>query len=118
MPSRHKIADVEDMSEEGSRLLIEVKGVEIAVFNCGDEYQAVANFCPHQGGPLCEGPLRGRTTVGRDGEWEYDAEQKHIVCPWHGWMFDITTGMNVDAERYEVPTYDVEVDDGELFVVG
>lgn len=118
MGEYHRVADVEDVAEEGTRILAEVNGIEIAVFNCGGEYQAVANFCPHQGGPVCEGPVRGRTLVSESGEWEYDPEQKNIVCPWHGWMFDITTGVNVDAERYEVPTYDVEVRDGELFIVG
>lgn len=117
MCERHKVADETTLSEPGARVLTEIKGVEIAVFNLDGEYHALANFCPHQSGPLCEGPLRGRVTVGEDLEWEYDSKKRNVVCPWHGWMFDVETGENVDADRYTVPKYDVEVDDGEVFVL-
>ena len=117
MSARHKVTNEAALSEDGARILTEIEGVEIAVFNLNGEYHALANFCPHQSGPLCEGPLRGRVTVGDDLEWEYDSEEKNVVCPWHGWMFDIETGENVDADRYTVPKYDVEVDDGEIFVL-
>lgn len=32
-------------------------------------------------------------------------------------MFDVTTGENVDTDRYAIPTYEVEVRDGGVFVV-
>ena len=115
--TRHRIADADVVSEPGSRLLAEVEGVEIGVFNVGGELHAIANFCPHQGGPLCEGPTDGRVFVDDDLEWQYDDEQRCVVCPWHGWYFDVKSGVNVDDEEYVVPTYDVEVDAGELFLV-
>lgn len=115
--TRHEIADVEALAEDGSRVIAEVEGMEIAVFRIEGEYHAVANFCVHQGGPLCEGTLRGRTTVADNGwEWEYDDTEKNVVCPWHGWLFDVTTGRSPDDDRYAVPTYDVEVDDGTIYV--
>lgn len=117
MSGRHKVADEDAISEHGERVLTEIKGVEIAVFNLDGEYHALTNFCPHQSGPLCEGPVRGRVTVRDDLEWEYDTKEKNVVCPWHGWIFDIETGENIDAERYTVPKYDVEVENGEIFVV-
>lgn len=118
MPERHKVADVDDLSAEDSRVITEVDGLEIAVFRVGEEYHAVANFCVHQGGPLCEGELEGWTQVDKESwEWTFDETEKYILCPWHGWVFDITTGENVDTEKYSVPTYDVEVQDGEVFVI-
>lgn len=115
--NRHRVAAVEAFDGEGSRVLAEIDGVEIGVFRVDGEYHAVANFCVHQGGPLCGGELRGRTTVADNGwEWKYDTTEKNVVCPWHGWMFDVTTGRSVDAERYAVPTYDVEVEDGAVYV--
>jgi len=106
------------LEEEGSRVFIEIEGVEVAIFNVEGEYHAIANYCVHQGGPLCEGELRGRYGVGSDGwEWTYDDTEKNVVCPWHGWKFDVTTGQSTDDERYVTPTYDVEVEDGEIFVV-
>lgn len=116
MPTRYEVGRLSEIEEPGSRLLAEVKGVEVAIFNHDGEFYALANFCPHQIGPLCEGPLVGRTVVDQ-GEWLYDDDERFVVCPWHGWMFDITTGVNVDADRYRVPTYDVEVSDGKVYVI-
>lgn len=115
--ARHRVADVEEFADDGSRVLAEVEGIEVAVFRVEGDYHAVANHCVHQGGPVCEGELRGRTTVADDGwNWEYDETEKHVVCPWHGWLFDVTTGASPDDDRYVVPTYDVTVEDGEVFV--
>ena len=113
--TRHRVASTDEF-EEGSRVLVEIDGVEVAVFRFGGEFHAIANYCVHQGGPLCEGELRGRTTVAENGwEWEY-SEERYVVCPWHGWLFDVTTGESPDSDRYAVPTYDVEVEDGAVFV--
>ncbi|MFB6309682.1 MAG: Rieske (2Fe-2S) protein [Salinirussus sp.] len=117
MSERHKVANEADL-EEGSRAFVEVGGVEIAVFNVEGEYYAVANYCVHQGGPLCEGELTGRYGMAEDGwSWTYDPTEKNVVCPWHGWKFDVTTGRSPDDDRYVAPTYDVEVEDGEIYVV-
>ena len=115
--TRHRVADADELAEDGMRVIAEVEGVEVAVFRVEGDYHAVANYCVHQGGPLCEGELRGRTTVADDGwDWEYDSTEKHVVCPWHGWLFDVTTGESPDSDRYAVPTYDAEVEDGTVFV--
>jgi len=118
MTRRHPVADTDEFPEEGSRVITEIEGQEIAVFRYDGEYYAVANYCIHQAGPLCEGPLTGH--VGTDDEnwdWVYDDDEKYVVCPWHGWMFDITTGRSPKDERYGVPTYDVEVEDGTVYAV-
>ena len=118
MSTRHKVANTADLEEAGARAFVEVQGVEIAVFNVEGEYYAMANYCVHQGGPLCEGELRGHYGIGDDGwEWTYDDTEKNIMCPWHGWKFDVTTGKNINDDGYVTPTYEVEVDDGEIFVL-
>lgn len=115
--ARHRVADAAELAEDGSRVIAEVEGVEVAVFRIEGELHALANFCPHQGGPLCEGELRGRTTVADNGwGWDYDSTEKQVVCPWHGWLFDVTTGQSPDDDRYAAPTYDVELEDGAVFV--
>lgn len=118
MTRREPIADVDELADEGSRVITEVGGQEIAVFRQDGEYYAVANYCIHQGGPLCEGALTGTISTDEDGwDWTYDDDEQYIVCPWHGWTFDITTGRSVKDERYAVPTYDVEVEDGTVYAV-
>lgn len=118
MTGRQMVASTEDLAENGSRVIAEVGGREVAVFKHDDGYHAVANYCVHQAGPLCEGDLTGCTVPGDDGwEWGYDDEEKYVRCPWHGWTFDVTTGANVHDRRYRVPTYEVEVEDGDVYVL-
>lgn len=117
MATLHKIADLSEFSMDGDRVIREIEGVEIAVFRIEEEYYAIANYCVHQGGPLCEGELTGQVSVADDGwSWEYDESEKCVLCPWHGWTFDVTTGQNVDVDRYSAPTYEVTVEDDEVYV--
>jgi len=113
---RHRVATVEELSADGDRVISDVDGVEVAVFRIDGEYHALANFCPHQSGPLCEGKLVGRIQ-GSDGwQLEYDGDERNVACPWHSWTFDVTTGESLQTDRYAVPTFDVEVEDGDVFV--
>lgn len=102
--------------EETDRLITEVNGREIAVFREGDEYFALANYCPHQAGPLCEGPVTGKITVGEDMNWRYSEDKKLVTCPWHYWKFDVQTGKSAKDGRYRVPTYEVEIRDERILV--
>ena len=118
MPTRYAVASTDDLAENGSRAFIDADGVEIAVFNIEGEFYAMANYCVHQAGPLCEGELRGRFGIGDDGwEWTLDPTEQNVVCPWHGWKFDVTTGKNLNDERYVTPTYEVEVEDETVYVL-
>lgn len=115
--ANHKIAELDDLPEDGSRVIKDVQGREIAVFRIDGEFHAVANYCVHQSGPLCEGEVTECMEVGEDGwDWVSEGQEKTIVCPWHCWRFDVTTGVNVDDDRYSVPTYDVSVNGDELYV--
>ena len=64
--------------QPGESRVVEVEGFELAVFNVGGSFHVLSNVCPHVGGALGEGQLRGN--------W--------VACPWHGWQFDVTTGAN------------------------
>ena len=53
-----------------------MNGTKIALFKVDGDYYAIDDPCTHQGGPLSEGDLAG----------------KEVTCPWHGAIFDVTTG--------------------------
>jgi nitrite reductase/ring-hydroxylating ferredoxin subunit len=78
------------------------------------------NYCVHQSGPLCEGKLEGTHSysMGDEEEWEwtYDDETRIVSCPWHHWRFDIDTGRSIEHDEYAVPTFDVEVSDGDILI--
>ena len=114
--TRHKVATTEELGEN-ERIIVEVDGVEIAVFNVGGDYHAVLNYCVHQSGPLCEGALSGRLRAeAPEFIWEYDDEPRVVTCPWHNWKFDIVTGANIRDDSYNVPTFETDVEDGDIYV--
>lgn len=86
--------------DDGECQLIEVGDLELAVWRIDDDYYALNNVCTHQGGPLCE----GRT------------EDTKVYCPWHGHQFDLETGEHGQLDRLDTDTYDIVVDDGDVFV--
>jgi len=105
--------------EEGDRKLLQVEGREIAVFYIGDEYWAYVNWCPHQGGPACEGLMSGTREGSYDEETgevslEWTREGKVVNCPWHGWEFDVTTGECLSKPPVRLPSYPVRIDDGDV----
>jgi nitrite reductase/ring-hydroxylating ferredoxin subunit len=78
-----------------------VNGLEIAVMNVEGAFYATTTLCPHQGGPLDEGELDGST----------------LICPWHGWMFNVCDGSAVMNPRVKIKTYTVEVEGEDIYVV-
>ena len=70
-----------------------VEGRHIAIFRLDDGYYAIDNLCLHQAGPLCEGPL----------------EDGVVTCPWHGWSYDVRTGILVQDGNVGVSRHNTRV---------
>jgi len=113
--ARHRVAETSAL-EDGERVIVEVDGVEIAVFRTDGEFHAVLNYCMHQSGPLCEGSLSGKMVSDDSEFWSYDEEPRVVTCPWHNWKFDIRTGENIRDDSYKVPTFETETEDGAVYV--
>lgn len=85
----------------GGKLLTEVDGRAIAVFNYEGSFYAIDDVCTHDGGPLAEGELDGT----------------EVECPRHGARFDVRTGAVTRFPAVEpVPTHPVEVRDDGVYV--
>jgi nitrite reductase/ring-hydroxylating ferredoxin subunit len=101
MPEFKKVARTEDIPA-GKASMVEVDGKEVALFNVGGSFHAIDNTCTHVGGPLCEGEIEG----------------SEVTCPWHGAMFDVTTGQvlgppaasNVNRYNVRVDGADIEIE--------
>jgi len=118
--SEHVVGDADEVGE-GERIVAELEGREIAVFNLGDEYRAYLNWCAHQGGPICEGNLTGTVEASYDREsgetsLDWSREGDVLMCPWHGWEYDVTSGECLSRKSVQLPEYPVEVQDGQLVV--
>jgi hypothetical protein len=46
-----------DEFRPGDRRIVTIGGRSIGVFRVGDRFYGIRNRCPHQGGPLCKGPV-------------------------------------------------------------
>lgn len=78
----------------GHGMLLDVDGVSVALFNAGGgRFHATSPLCPHEDGPLAEGWLEG------------DA----VVCPWHGFDFELNTGRCRVDENLSISVYPVRV---------
>ncbi|GAB3031537.1 Rieske (2Fe-2S) protein [Natronobiforma cellulositropha] len=113
--TRHLVSTVDDI-EDGERFITEIEGREICVINADGEYYAVANYCIHQGGPVCEGSMGGYLTVDERKELVYKDEENILCCPWHAWEFDVKTGKHVTNDNYQIPTYDIQIEDDNIYV--
>nr|WP_275945158.1 Rieske 2Fe-2S domain-containing protein [Aminobacter anthyllidis] len=101
------------------RMVIEVEGVGIGVYFIGEEVRAYLNICPHMGGPVCQGKIMPRTLEqvadsGKSLGLGFSKDQMHIVCPWHGFEFDMLTGRHPIDKSVGLTPIPVEVSNGEV----
>ncbi|MGB2895652.1 MAG: non-heme iron oxygenase ferredoxin subunit [Anaerolineales bacterium] len=85
----------------GARILLEIDGQAIALFNIAGEFFAIADVCSHDGAPVADGELDGY----------------QISCPRHGAHFDLRTGKVLTLPAVvDIPAYPVRVEDGEVLI--
>ena len=100
----------------GTCKIVSVRGREIGIFNLDGEYFALANRCPHAGGPLCRGRIGPLVLSDGPGRYRLTREQKFLRCPWHGWEFDLRTGKSwCEPDRTKVRSYEARVEPGAAF---
>jgi nitrite reductase/ring-hydroxylating ferredoxin subunit len=110
---KYVVGAIEDVPDRGVSVF-NVGGRSIGVFRFGREVYAIRNRCPHQGGPLCRGPLVGGLTAQQPGTYDYVPDERYVQCPWHGWEFDLQTGQSwFDPAKTRVRPYPVSVASGE-----
>ena len=95
-----KVANVSDVSV-GTGKVVQAGDKTLALFNLGSTFYALDNRCTHMGGPLGEGAVEGN----------------QVTCPWHGSVFNITTGEVVrPPARRPVATFRVHVEADDVLV--
>jgi len=71
------VEEARNVIPSGSSRLVIIGEIKICLSNFGDNFHASENNCPHLGEQLHKGMIN------------YLGE---IVCPWHNYRFDLTTG--------------------------
>ena len=88
-----------DKVPEGGRLVVDVGETTIGIFRTTGRLYAYLNKCAHQGGPVCQGKIIPRVDEviepgGESRGFAFDEADLHIVCPWHGFEYNIQTGVH------------------------
>jgi len=94
------IGKIGDLPEEGRAREFFCEGKPVCVARVHGVVSAMDNVCPHRGGPLSDGVIL-------DGK---------IVCPWHGWQFDPSTGMSVQVPNTGVDLYRISIEGDDVFL--
>ncbi|MBN1586153.1 MAG: nitrite reductase small subunit NirD [Candidatus Omnitrophica bacterium] len=101
MPDYIKVCSIKELPE-GQCKTVKCGETEVAVFHVKGQYYAIGNTCPHMGGPLCEG----------------EVEDQEVVCPWHGWSFDLESGVSPVNPNASVPVFKVKIEGEDVLVSG
>ncbi len=98
---------------DGSYRVLKVDSFEFGIFRQGDRLIAYENHCPHDGGPVCQGKVIPRVeeelAPDQTSRGLRFSKKQNIVCPWHGWEFDIETGRHCGDPKYRLRPVDVRV---------
>lgn len=93
------ICKLEDIPRLGARRFVDGAGEVIAVFRtASDAVFALADRCPHQGGPLSQGIVFGQS----------------VACPLHNWCIDLASGSACAPDEGTVKRFPVRVVDGHV----
>lgn len=106
----------------GARRIVKTARGEVGVFNEGGAYYAYANLCAHQGGPACEGLIMKKVVdvIAADRTYQgqtFSDTERHFVCPWHGWEYDLKTGECVANRKLKLKKFDVVTRGDDIYVI-
>ena len=114
------VGSVQSFTDPG-RKLIESNGFEFGVFKLGGEFFAYENVCPHMGGPACQGMIIPKveeeiaddcTSKGV----QFSKTKINMVCPWHGYEFDIRTSRHPGDPRCRLKPVKVRIEGADVIV--
>lgn len=96
-----KLAPRSDIKGE-KRFKTWINKTELTAFEQGSILKVVNSICPHMGGPL----------------EDFDEEPGKVRCPWHGWMFDIKSGVCNRSKKIVMKEIPHKIINGEVWVDG
>jgi nitrite reductase (NADH) small subunit len=111
-----KLTDIAD----GDYRVFAVDELEVGIFRTGNEVLAYENVCPHAGGPVCQGKIFNKVeevlTPDKKSAGLRFGNERHIVCPWHGYEYDLATGRHPGDASLRLTSVKVAVRDGQIYV--
>jgi 3-phenylpropionate/trans-cinnamate dioxygenase ferredoxin subunit len=85
---------------EGQMKDLRVRGKSILLVRKEGLVYALSNICPHMGCSMHRGILRDYL----------------VMCPCHGWKFDIRTGEYTENGAISLESYPTKIENGQIYV--
>jgi len=105
---------------DGECRVLAVGEVELGVFRLGKKLVAYKNRCPHYGGPVCQGGIFDQTEelLGADKTTRglRFSGARNIVCPWHGYEFNIETGCHPGDPSLRLEPVELTIKDSRVYL--
>lgn len=95
-----RLCSIRDAPEPAAVIEAEANGQSLCLANIGGVLHALDNICPHRQGPLGQGWVEGNT----------------VLCPWHAWAFDVSTGEAEEPEKARVRVFPVTLGGDDVLV--
>ena len=101
MPSQNfvKVCNKDDIPENGKKIFNK-NLIEFVIINRDSKYYALYNKCPHMGGSLGDGEVKG----------------EYLTCPLHSWEFSIENGKGPAGYEDSVPNFEIDISDNDIFI--
>lgn len=118
--TRHPVGSSEQVPE-GGRYVVDIANTTIGIFRFKGALYAYENVCAHEGGPVCQGRLVSRVTEVLDEQQrstglDFDTDDLHIVCPWHGFEYSVATGSHPGKPQIKLRSFPIEEREGTVYV--
>jgi nitrite reductase (NADH) small subunit len=98
MPDFVRICSQAELPSNGQVREVIFNGRAFCVANVDGKIAVLDGTCPHEGGPLGEGTI----------------EEGRVVCPWHSFAFDVSTGAEKEDPSLRAEVIEAKVENGEL----
>ena len=89
-----------DAIEDSKGTTVYVNERDLAIYKYQGNFYALDNTCLHRGGQLGDGHMEG----------------PNVICPLHGWDYDVKTGVSRYEPKEKVAVYSVKVEGDAVFV--
>ena len=100
-PQWTRICTVDEIPRLGARVVRRGIAPNIAIFRSADDkFFALADRCPHRGGPLSQGIVFG----------------ERVACPLHNTCVELDTGCAVAPDKGQVERFALTVTDGNVYI--
>jgi nitrite reductase/ring-hydroxylating ferredoxin subunit len=113
------VGELSEFAEGGHRVL-RVDRLEVGIFRQAGRLFAYENRCPHDGGPVCQGKVipRVEEQLGPDqtSRGLRFSSKRNIVCPWHGWEFDIESGRHCGDPKQRLRPVGIRVREDRVYL--